>query len=347
MATSGAGKPRQIKAWPDLRGLIPLLKSQDKFARSKSSRVHIDLSQVHNIDAVGAAIFLARLSQLRAVSLNPASTVTNPDSDYARSRIAHLEFEERLTELGFELSNHRSLFDYFPDAENLRPPPFQPHTHADEALITVIPTAARARENLISDAKRRIKAFLQKDSERSFAHEQLMIILLEMVKNTLDHSGKPAIIGLRFEKNGTQGGRFCFCYCDTGDGIGKAIRRLVQDVLENSETTSNLVFGSDRAQVVRLMQKGGFSDILHWALQPGNSTKSGNGINLGLGLMLIVEGARNCGVRLSLKDADSMWLLTELHAPYSHAEIRRLATNTCADPLLVYHGEMEFTHDKN
>lgn len=345
MAGANTGKPRQIKAWPDLTGLAPLLKAQDKIIKSKSSRLHLDLSHVYSIDAIGLAIFLARLSQLKSTSPNATSLISHPESRQARSHLFDLKFETRLSELGFDLPSHRGLFDEIENTNETKIN-FENSTSINkEETITIIPNPDIHREILLSNAKRSIKDFLKIDQKRLFAHEQLMIILLEMVKNTLDHSNRPAIIGLKLRQPDESHGSLSFCYCDTGDGIGKSIRKYIQDQLGNSPEKINHTFSEDRAQVIRLMQKGGFSDILHWALQPGNSTKSGNGINLGLGLMLIVEGARNCGLRLSLKDADSMWLLTALHAPYSHAEIRRLATNTCADPLLVYHGEMEFCHE--
>jgi hypothetical protein len=257
-----------------------------------------------------------------------------------------MDFNARLEELGFELTTHRGLFDAMPSFPTQPDERFNDSPVIREAVLTIVPSTVKSRENLISGAKKKIKDFLRFDQRRSFAHEQLMIVLLEMVKNTLDHSGQPAIIGLKIEHSVHNNGRFSFCYCDTGEGIGRTVRKCVQENLAGTAASENPLFKVDRAQVVRLMRKGGFADILHWALQPGNSTKSGNGINLGLGLMLIVEGARNCGLRLSLKDADSMWLLTELHAPYSHAEIRRFGTNTCADPLLVYHGEMELRYDQ-
>jgi len=339
-------KPRQIKAWSDLTGMAALLKAQDRISVGKQTKLHLDLRHVYKVDAIGLAIFLARLAQLQSSAPDFDATVTKPESERANRKLNELGMEARLAELGFEDARHRDLFDIEgPQVNSAHPSTSVDCASTFEVVVTIVPRTGKSRTELLSDAKQKIKKFLQADESRNFAHEQLMIVLLEMIKNTLDHSGRPAVLGLRLQKHSHRRGSLSFSYCDTGDGIGRTVRRHIQALLAPDEIKEISPTETDRVQTLRLVRKGGLSDILHWALLPGNSTKFGNGINLGLGLMLIVEGARNCGIRLLLKDADSVWTLTEISAPYSHAEIRRLATNTCADPLLMYHGEMEYDHE--
>lgn len=345
MAFGRPSKPRQIKAWPDMTGLSPLLREQDLPARGRGVRFHIDFSHVEKVDAIGISIFLARLAQVSAGADEVKVSVSWPKQPETNSKLKALSLSQHLVALGLEDNPERSLFDLLDDSVMQNMLSGQPPGNGLEAekIILIMPNPQGSRTSVIDGAKKEIKKFLAIDHERSFAHEQLMIILLEMVKNTVDHSGRPAFLGLSFKRS-SNGIHFEFSYCDSGDGIGRSVRRHIEKVaseFSRNSTDSDGIFSGSSGRLLRLVKKGGLSDILHWALQPGNSTKSGNGVNFGLGLMLIVESARNCGIRLSLKDADSIWALTELSSPYSHSEIRQLGIKTCAAPLLMFHGEME------
>ncbi|MDP2878254.1 MAG: hypothetical protein Q8N74_01825 [Sulfuricella sp.] len=349
MAKGIISKPYQIKAWSELVGLNPLLKAHDTLPQGKFARLNLDFSQVHQVDAIGLSIFLARVVQARSMVSDATITIDMPTSRAVASTLESLGLKMHLARLGLELSLEQRLFDQIDDV-----PASAQKCLLDEQLfhwetVVSIRPGQGDRDQLISYAKREIKNFLNRDEARRFVHEQVMIILLEMVKNTFDHSGRPALLGLSFIESSARKGKFAFSYCDTGEGISRTVRHHIKTLATQSGRTESLdaienELSSEKTKhLIRLSQNGAFSDILHWALQPGHSTKSGNGVNFGLGLMYIVEGSRKCGIRLSLKEADSMWILTQLSSPYSHAEIRRFGINTCSPSLLMFFGELEYS----
>jgi len=342
-------KPRQIKPWPDLTGLLPLLKSSDISAGRPSQRFHIDLSFVRRVDAIGLAIFLARLTQ--SISASSDATVTLPRADLPAQKLGELEFEAILKTLALQTEEYRDLFTLKRESTKFRSVML---THlpnneraALEKILCIIPDKNLSRTTQISNIKTKIKDFFRLDHGRNFAHEQVMSILLELVKNTLDHSGRPAILAMKMNVNRGDDARFSFVYCDTGEGICSSVRKHLEPNKEKNqkETQSELHRQSEKS---RLAEKGGFPDLVHWALQPGNSTKGGNGVNFGLGLMLIVEASHSAGFRLSVRDADTVVELTELVqmraegelSHYTHSLIRQLCVKTCSSPILMFHGEL-------
>lgn len=323
-----ATKPYQLKAWTDLHGLYPLLLDFGKVPSRKNMSVHLDFSQVYHVDAIGASIFLARVLQFIENANHVSFTISFPESVHAERRLKSLGILEHLNLMQLEPQREQDLFNQV-SSDGVSQLENEVKCSADEHEKLIVLVPGESRSKVIAYAKSEIKLFLNHSHTRRFAHEQFMIVLLEMVKNTLDHSGKPALLAL-YANERPRGGSLRFAYCDTGLGIGRTVR----DYLDTNAIHDE--------KLVRLKKKGGFSDILHWALQPGSSTKVGNGVNFGLGLMLIVEGARNFGMRLSLKDADSIWQLGQMPSQYSHADIRKYGTATCAAHLMMFSGEMEF-----
>ncbi|WP_143432936.1 hypothetical protein [Herbaspirillum camelliae] len=325
MTTSA--KPHQIKAWPELRGLVPLLADLGKSPRGRSIHLHLDLSQVHKLDSIGLSIYLARVSQFIEKAEEVTYFMTLPDKQDIRDRLQQIDLLSLIGELNLKPKKERDLFDL--DLAAMTDGRMRDDASSGERDLCIVIRPSEGRGATIAQAKSKIKNFFQRNEGRIFAQEQLMIIFLEMVKNTLDHSGKTAYLALTVSERSGQGS-LQFSYCDTGQGIGKSIRQFIQADASG-----------ENPQLLRLKVKGGFSDILHWAMQPGNSTKSGNGVNFGLGLMLIVDGAKNCGMRLALKDADSVWHLTSMESS-SHADIRKYGIATNAGSLMMFSGELEY-----
>lgn len=328
-------KPRNIKAWPELTSFAPLLSMGDARAGRSPSRFNLDFSLVNSVDALGLSIFLARLAQMKGAMSRDIYTLTLPVDQKIVDRLSELKLEENLASLGLNLGMERDLFDSLPNTKltsNMTSGSF-------ETIISVVPGEIGQKDRDLIEIRRKIKYFLRQDSDRHFSHEQVLSILMEMIKNTFDHSGRPAVLGLSIRINSNPG-LFSFFYCDTGTGIGRNVRHFIDSLSEEN------VLGSESNdlsnQMRRLSKKGGFADLLHWALRPGNSTKKGNGVNFGLGLMVIVEGAKKLNMKLRLKDADSIWLLSELAVPYSHKEIRQKGIVTCSPPLMYFSGDLEF-----
>lgn len=350
--SANTSKPRQIKPWPELTGLLPLLKADDGISRS-SMNIHLDMTNVSNVDAIGLSIFLAKTAQIFLFGKRRLF-LTDPKNKKIHEKLRHLNFYGILEALGLIVEKSRDLFSEIAsedcDVESGKIKSIESQNSYNN-IICILPKIDGGRAEEIARIKREIKIFFKKDELHQFAHEQVMIILLELVKNTLDHSGMPALLGLKLNLSENGSNCFSFVYCDTGEGICHSVRRhmekLASESINDMEATQ-----SDKAlrkiKFNRLAEKGSFADFIQWALQPGNSTKRGNGINFGLGLMLIVEASKKCGFRVSVKDADTMIVLTELLAsnengissPYTHSLIRQLGVKSCASPLLVFHGEL-------
>ena len=98
---------------------------------------------------------------------------------------------------------------------------------------------------------------MRRDATQSFGQEQLVAILLELVKNTFDHS----------------------------TGIG---------VLE-------LQLPSKDMPLVAIYRDTGQPFDLEAYSAPGVSTKAGNGVNFGLGLMVVKQGAISAKFDFSVK----------------------------------------------
>lgn len=344
MAAGNFTKPFQIRAWSDLTKLNPLLKAVDKIPKREKARFHFDFSKVENVDAVGLSIHLSFIAKLRETVSDAIYFISMPESKRANQKLTELEVEKTIKQLGFEETTEIDLFSnlaiYNTDTICSF---FENGELCQELLISIFPKSDIDRNQSVSEAQTKIKRFFRSLGDRRFAHEQVMIILLEMVKNTLDHSASPAFLGLSFKERSATG-TFSFSYCDTGNGIARNVRQYISDIVKEGEPRGDslsLIGVSEAQKMLRLSNKGGFSDLWHWALQPGNSTKYGNGVNFGLGLTLIATGAHKCGIHLLMKDADSMCSLTKVKPPYSHSEIRQYSIKTSAPQLLMYYGELE------
>jgi hypothetical protein len=333
-------KPRQLKPWPELTGILPLLKADEP--RLKQSEVgHLDLENVTAVDALGLTIYLAKLSQF----------ITRQTGDFYFSMPMDEDVRHQLTSLNFlshlrAIANIQPYRDIFSVVETFEPV-YKDDSNVQKSIqeeIIRISLSSCDRESEIARVKYEMKNFFKRDKDKRFAHEQAMVILLELVKNTLDHSGTDAFLGLRLDSK-----KFHFNYADTGVGISNSVRQHLTHSAEKLQSSGQ---PNESALALRLATKGSFADIIQWAFKGGNSTKIGNGVNFGFGLMLIVEAARNCGMRLALRDADTYLLFTELNRKenpkssghLSHSYIRQRCVTTSAPPLLLFQGELELEH---
>lgn len=342
-------KPRQIKPWPNLTGLLPLLRSDEGVTKSATGKFHLDMSNVNKVDSIGLAIFVAQLCQLFSGKSHHL-IITGPKSKNVSENLERLNFQQLLSTLGILSSHHQDLFSigFNPFSEKNKTEKIK---NDFNKIIYISHSEVEERADQISRIKNEIKEFFKHDDLNYFSHQQVMIILVELVKNTLDHSGKPALLAMKMGICDSES-HFSFVYCDTGDGICHSVRKHMTEQSDGHQDPEEYQLFPASERFRRLAAKGSFADFLQWALQPGNSTKHGNGINLGLGLMLIVEASKNCNIRLTVKDADTSMVLTELSsvgqgvaAPYTHALIRQLGVKTCASPMLMFYGEIDFEGD--
>lgn len=63
--------------------------------------------------------------------------------------------------------------------------------------IEFIPHNYPTRQLAINDFSQKVKNVICQDSPRSFNHEQMIVMLLELAKNTFDHSNGIGILGMQ------------------------------------------------------------------------------------------------------------------------------------------------------
>lgn len=77
-----------------------------------------------------------------------------------------------------------------------------------------IPVKYADRQLALKDFSRAVKAALRQDVDRTFNHEQLMLMLLELAKNTFDHSSGIGILNMQLPAAGMP---LSVNYQDTGE----------------------------------------------------------------------------------------------------------------------------------
>ena len=126
--------------------------------------------------------------------------------------------------------------------------------------IAFIPENYPSRQLALNDFSRQVKAIVRSEEPRTFNHEQVVAMLLELAKNTFDHSSGSGLLTLQMPADGLP---VSFTYMDTGAAF-------------DWEASSAL----------------------------GVSEKLGNGVNFGLGLAIVRQGALGAGFELSVEHAD-------------------------------------------
>jgi anti-sigma regulatory factor (Ser/Thr protein kinase) len=116
------------------------------------------------------------------------------------------------------------------------------------------PDRSVPRDKALGDVRRAIKDAIRQNRPRSFNQEQLALMLMELAKNTFDHSA----------------------------GVGLLDMQLPV---------------ADKPLLVTYKDTGAAFD---WKTEAGVSSKAGNGINFGLGLSFVRQGASDGGFAVTV-----------------------------------------------
>ena len=148
---------------------------------------------------------------------------------------------------------------------------------------------------------------------------RMLYLVSEMIRNTIDHSTSDAFLGIEItdDRKITR-----FAYCETGSGICAGVR----ETLKNN--------GDSR------WEKEGITGLIHWALQPGNTSKPKSNRNMGMGMTIITESSAVLNYSLSIFDASSQIFVSDIARGCSHFEIRRRTIRTVTAPCFMYLGEL-------
>lgn len=309
--------------------------------------VEIDLSFVTALDAVGLALLLARLVEFRNLQSYSDFDVLMPRAVDVR---AHMEalgapglFERVLRRK--RQAEPQSNLDLFDDIGQEELTPFRSagiHEQLVSCLIEITPSATTSREAWVALVRAKLRTHLSQASERGFNEAQFHVIVTELVKNTIDHSGAEAFIGvdMLLDHERKRCARLNFVYVDTGIGISKSIRNFL---IETQRKTS-----PPDATLERKIRKGNATEFIREAFMPDFTTKPNNGVNFGVGLTLIQRGIKGANFSGLLLDAKSAINITSFDSTkkLTHEEIRRGSSKMISNPPLTFHLEWSPVHDR-
>jgi len=332
-------KPYYVHLPAQCHGLTSLAAKWDSDRARKASQINVDLTSLESIDIVALVVFIARL-RIFLESVDAQSVrvelPTSPKVLSFLSRLGALNWFENLNKLQhgpdlFETTEEKQENEASRYELLLTDPP-----RVKQALWLLNASSSKSRQDWIVYFRRELRGLLDSQAECDFGREQLYIIVTELVKNTIDHSGKDAYLGLELlmDESDRRILRMQFVFCELGDGISSSIRRYLGSL--QGET-------HEHAELKRLAMKGAIADLLRLAFKPDFTTKPESGVNFGVGLNLILQGARGVGMSCMLLDSHSAVNLSSLDSklPLSHTSVRSGSTGLVVSPPLTFVFEWE------
>lgn len=155
-----------------------------------------------------------------------------------------------------------------------------------------------------------------------FHHTQLVKVLVEIAKNSADHTTSDAFFGLDISVSPKRDKLvLTFALADLGIGIKQNIQKYYVDVLKKRIPHFSIY------------------EAYYVALQPGFTTKPHERINKGAGMSLILDGSRGMHLSLSVFDAKSRGLLHRL-SDKSHLGIRKVFLDLDTSVGFYYFGKL-------
>lgn len=326
-----AGKPYQFKAPPRLNNVFPLLMSYGIELRSSkiqtlesAKKLHIDLSHVEELDALGLAIFAANLAKEVRRHSRFEFQIGYPLDKDIENVLREIQVENLFIRLGLDASPMLDLWANETSLPDRAEPFFVTFDNGRQAILYIPKgTPASGRTSLIY-ARRHLKNFYARNPSESINYKQFHHILDEIIKNSIDHSGDVGLTAIKYVPN-SSGDKLYFAHCELGDGIYFNV--------------SNFLKNSDDEKLRRLGERNSITECLHWAFLPGNTSKPNSGVNAGLGLPHLRSASHGGNIEVYFKDARSIAYVSDFPEVYSHKQIRRRLYHTHSIPCFMYFGE--------
>ena len=327
-------KPTILKVWPEIEGYTPLLTSPSDASKS-TQLFKIDFSECYTVDSCGLAAFLLKvLYHTKYFANNTSWICTGLDNDITlKDKIIKLQFftpiinyhqESLAMDSEITLLNKEPIrTESFGTCKFSFPLVYIDFTDCDDRRET----GEKLLKYILFE---RLKEYVGKYSINIM---QFITILIEIVKNTADHTNANAVFGMDIIKI-EDFIKINFFYGDLGDGIMEHIKECLK--LKNDSRWEKL----------------DITDVYHKACEKGYSTNLNSGKNFGMGMSTIIEFAKTMKMRLSVFDANSRGLLSEFDIPYqfgsflkkdfySHRILRRKFFNFSRRNPFCYYGTVE------
>jgi hypothetical protein len=187
-------------------------------------------------------------------------------------------------------------------------------------------SVSNRREKVDEFKKVLIKQLFFLKTEYDFELSILIQILVEIAKNSADHTEENAYFGLDIVEH-REKLVLKFSFGDLGKGINNQIREFIK----------NDVSFKDKAKHLAL------TDSYQYALRVGVSTKYNSGINKGIGMSTIFNLSKQIELKLSVFDAESRGLLTKA-IEATHTELRKIFYHIGFKVGFYYFGEIEISN---
>ncbi|PCJ20775.1 MAG: hypothetical protein COA96_15715 [SAR86 cluster bacterium] len=334
-------KFRNLNVIINVTGMSPLLLDFLPSRKSTSNRLRLNLSHVKKVDSIGLSVLLGvlfvgkRPSDEFVIDLVPSKT------ESVNEKLNMLEISPLLAMLNSRTGpagHSKDLFrTEFSNNQTGTCPSSTPSCQKNfEKVHLFIPHAHANRQEALIAFSNQLKSTFQLDSPRSFNHEHMITILIELAKNTLDHSNGIGILGIRIHSGAMNNRKIRITYCDTGEGICLHVRKFLSS---NNASALNI---SEQ----RLVKKGSAIDFLQKAFTAGFSSKGGNKTNYGMGLTLVTQGAFGCGFEVWLRDANSIIDLSGMKNSHTHTDMREASSATTAAKVLLFNFEKEIVNER-
>ena len=316
----------QIKIWPEIDMQYPAIISLERIERNKRNPIDIDFTHTHKISSTGLSILLVNLIKIAGDLLNREWDIIFPNNKQVEQLIRNLNFYTLLVkrvpnqnlfwheELNKELNRQPITIDEITNVNSKAYPIY-------ELNFLQFPND---RRKVVEDFKEfLIKELFFLQDEFDFDLSIFIQVLIEMAKNSADHTDTNAYFGLDIlNQNGKI--KIKFSFGDLGIGINQAIRKFIKYDKNFNEKEKHLAL----------------TDSYHWALQIGTTTKPNSKINKGIGMSTIFNLSKQLEFALSVYDAESRGLLSFADNA-THVELRKIFYSIGFKVGFYYYGETE------
>ncbi|MDD4032127.1 MAG: hypothetical protein PHS48_02650 [Bacteroidales bacterium] len=298
-------KNLQIKIWPEIEGLSPIIAPWEGI-NNRSNDLFLDFSNCHSVYSSTLVLILIRILKLLSSENNNKKWETHNEriSDTFKN-IIDLNF---FYILDLYAPNTNIFWDKEFSQERKKVLIQQNQNgnkvHSFPILLLGINKYSNRRDILVIFRQKFNQILSPYYNKYNFNLNQLMLILSEILKNSADHTNSNAFLGLDIEfiKNDA-----IIIKIGIGD-LGIGINMNVKNHLPKEQ--NNRYDFWDLTQTYR------------FALSKGSTTKMESIYNKGMGMSIILNGARGLGMNLFVFDADSRGLLTNINN-LTHSEIRK------------------------
>jgi hypothetical protein len=309
-------KPTRVRAWPELVDFLPSLTVLKEPGNDSGSvrPIHIDFGSVRAVTSTGLTVFLLRL--LRLLKDRPNPVIRDDCPEVIRSELEQLRAFHILNSKGRTFQRELRLASV-----GAGTPPTT--SRFSLPVFSLSFDGSKRRKTVNAFSTWLLDQLLPLEDVYKFRSNGFVMLLNEIAKNSEDHAKADALFGFDIIPITNEVSKLTFAFGDVGVGIKQHIQAHLPPEEESRRKHMSLY------EAYRL------------ALKPGYTSNRGSGLNRGHGMSIIVDNASSMKLHLSVFDAQSRGLLTDLAEveKNSHSAIRRIFHKVGHDVGFFYFGE--------